>query len=245
MSKSGINFTVIIPTLNEAEFIERTIRRVQHLNHTAQIMVADGESSDATAHLSRRARAEVIFSPRGRGLQCNAGAAKASGDVLLFLHADTLLPPNTFELLTHYFKDENVKIGTFRLAFDADKAMLRFYSAFTRFDSIFTRFGDQCIVIRKSFFKELGGFPDWPLFEDVHLLRIARRQTKIISFPSAAVTSARRFMTQGIIRTQLFNGCFLLLYFLGVSPALLANWYTSRHQDTLKLQPLEKKMIHT
>lgn len=245
MSTPDVSFTVIIPALNEAKFIEETMQRVRELNHTAQIIVADGQSSDATIHLSRKAKAEVVFSRRGRGSQCNTGAAKASGDVLLFLHADTLLPENAFELLTHYFKDENVKIGTFRLAFDADKAMLRFYSAFTRFDSMFTRFGDQCIVIRKSFFIELGGFPDWPLFEDVHLLRIARRQTKIISFPSAAVTSARRFMIQGIIRTQLFNGCLLLLYFLGVSPVLLANWYTSRRGDLLKLQPLEKKMIHT
>jgi len=108
---------------------------------------------------------------------------------------------------------------------------------------MFTRFGDQCIVIRKSFFNEIGGFPDWPLFEDVHLLRLARRHTKIISLPSAVITSARRFEARGIIKTQLVNGFLLLLYLFGVSPTLLANWYAIKTPQQLKVQSLQKKMI--
>ncbi len=238
-----MKFTVIIPTLNEAELIRTSIQRIHDLDESVQIIIADGESSDETVQLSQKAKVEVVFSKRGRGTQCNAGAAKASGDVLLFLHADTLLPENVFELLTNSFSDRNVKIGTFRLAFDSSNAMLRFYSSFTKFDSMFTRFGDQCIVIRKSFFDEIGGFPDWPLFEDVHLLRLARRQTKVISFPSQVITSARRFMRRGIIWTQLLNGFLLLLYLIGVSPILLAHWYAIRNPEQLKLQTLEKKII--
>jgi rSAM/selenodomain-associated transferase 2 len=238
-----MNFTVIIPTLNEASYIQNTIQRIREMNESVQIIVADGESSDDTVQICRRAKTEVVFSKRGRGSQCNAGAAKASGDVLIFLHADTLLPENTFQLLGNYFSDDNIKIGTFRLAFDSPNALLRFYCLFTRFDSIFTRFGDQCIVIRKSFFNQIGGFPDWPLFEDVHLLRLARCKTKIISFPSRVVTSARRFMTRGIIRTQILNAFLLLLYFCRVSPTLLASWYRIRNGQNLKLQPLQKKMI--
>jgi hypothetical protein len=145
--------------------------------------------------------------------------------------------------MTNYFTDPNIQIGTFRLAFDSQNAMLRFYCSFTKFDSMFTRFGDQCIVIRKSFFNEIGGFPDWPLFEDVHLLRLARRRTKIISFPSRVITSARRFVARGIIRTQILNGFLLLLYLCGVSPILLANWYAVRNSEQLNLQALQKKMI--
>jgi rSAM/selenodomain-associated transferase 2 len=238
-----MKFTVIIPTLNEAKYIQKTIQRIRDLNESAQIVIADGESSDETVQICQRSKVEVVFSKCGRGSQCNAGAAKALGDILIFLHADTLLPQNAFQLLTDHFSHDSINIGTFRLAFDSPKTMLRFYCLFTRFDSIFTRFGDQCIVIRKSFFKEIGGFPDWPLFEDVHLLRLARHQTKIISFPSQVITSSRRFMARGIIKTQLLNGFLLLLYFCGVSPTLLANWYMIKNPQKLKLQSLQKKIV--
>jgi rSAM/selenodomain-associated transferase 2 len=240
-----MKFSVIIPTLNEAAFIEPTIQRIRDLNGSAQIIIADGGSSDETVQLCQKAESEVVCSQLGRGSQCNAGADKASGDILLFLHADTLLPENTFELLCDYFSNEQINIGTFRLSFDSPNPILRFYCAFTKFDSIFTRFGDQCIVVRKSFFYEIGGFPDWPLFEDVHLLRLARLRTSVISFPSPVITSARRFKRRGIIRTQIFNGFLLLLYLFGVSPVLLANWYSSKDPQNLKLQPLQKKMIRT
>jgi rSAM/selenodomain-associated transferase 2 len=238
-----MKFSVIIPTLNEAKFIRATIQRIRDLDESVEIIIADGESSDETVQLCQKAKVDVEFAKRGRGSQCNTGAIKASGEVLLFLHADTFLPENAFELMTNYFTDPNIQIGTFRLAFDSQNAMLRFYCSFTKFDSMFTRFGDQCIVIRKSFFNEIGGFPDWPLFEDVHLLRLARRRTKIISFPSKVITSARRFVTRGIIRTQLLNGLLLLLYLFGVSPILLANWYAVRNSEQLNLQALQKKMI--
>jgi rSAM/selenodomain-associated transferase 2 len=237
-----MKFTVIIPTLNESKFIQPTIQRIQELNRSGQIIVADGESSDDTVELCHT-EVEIVFSKPGRGSQCNAGARKAAGDILLFLHADTLLPQNAFELIDQFFSNEEINVGTFRLSFDSKNPMLRFYCFFTKFDSMFTRFGDQCIVIRKSFFNEIGGFPDWPLFEDVHLLRIARHHTKILSLPSPVVTSARRFKHRGIFKTQLVNGFLILLYLFGVSPALLANWYAIKHPQKLKVESLQKKMI--
>ena len=240
-----MKFTIIIPTLNEARYIQSTIQRIRDLNGSAQIIVADAESSDETVQLCQKEKLEVVFCKRGRGSQCNAGAEKASGDVLLFLHADTLLPENAFELLSTYFSNEEINVGTFRLSFDSPKSILRIYCWFTKFDSMFTRFGDQCIVIRKSFFNKIGGFPDWPLFEDVHLLRLVRRKTKVISFPSAVITSSRRFMTRGLIKTQILNGFLLMLYLFGVSPSLLANWYAIKNAEKLKLRSLQKKMIGT
>jgi rSAM/selenodomain-associated transferase 2 len=238
-----MKFSVIIPTLNEAKFIQPTIQRIRDLDASAEIIIADGESSDDTVQICRKAKLDIVFSKPGRGSQCNAGTQKASGDILLFLHADTLLPQNAFQLLSDYFSNEQIKIGTFRLSFNSPNAMLRFYCMFTKFDSMFTRFGDQCIVIRKSFFNELGGFPDWPLFEDVHLLRLARQVMPVISFPSYVITSARRFESRGIIRTQIFNGLLLLLYLFGVSPAHLARWYAIKNPQKLKLETLQKKAL--
>lgn len=236
INKSSQHYTVIIPTLNEADWVSKTIKRVQELQPEIEIIVVDGGSGDGTVNYARAAGAKVIEAPRGRGIQCNTGADAASGKILLFLHADTLLPSRTFELLSHRFKDCRVQIGTFRLAFDEDYRLLRLYSKFTGLDSIFTRFGDQCIVIRKSFFDELNGFPDWPLFEDVHFLRAARKKTRIYSFPAQVTTSARRFLKIGIIKTQLINGWLILQYLVGVPSEKLAAQYAgfigSKHHST-------------
>lgn len=229
-SHNALTFSVIIPTLNEEQSVAAAIRQVRRLHPSAQIIVVDGGSRDATVAEARALSAQVLCGPCGRGRQCNLGAAQATGSLLLFLHADTRLPDNAFEILRRRFANPAVKIGTFRLSFDHPGLLLSLYAAFARFDSIFTRFGDQCIVVRKSFLQELGGFPEWPLFEDVHLLRMARRRTRIHSFPAAVVTSARRFQQLGAVRTQLLNGWLVALYLLGTSPEVLARKY----QDALQ-----------
>jgi rSAM/selenodomain-associated transferase 2 len=221
-------FSVIIPSLNEADWIENAIRSVKARDPEVEIIVVDGGSVDCTARLALHEGVPVLPSPRGRGIQCNAGARVASGDILAFLHADTMLPSGAFKLLAEYFSNPEIQIGTFRLQFDKPGWLLRFYGFFTRWDSLFTRFGDQCIVIRRSFFEELGGFPDWQLFEDVHLLRLARQRTKIHSFRARVESSSRRFLRMGLIRCQLLNAWLILQYLLGISPERLASRYASR-----------------
>jgi len=218
-------FSVIIPACNEQERIENTISSLRRLHPDAEIILSDGESTDETAQRAGRMSIPVVLSKRGRGIQCNAGARNASGEILLFLHADSLLPANAFPILEEYFRNPRVQIGTFRLQFDRSHWLLRAYAIFTRFDSLFTRYGDQCIVVRKSFFHALGGFPDWPLFEDVHFLRTARRRTKIVSFPAAVTTSARRFERLGILRTQWINICLFARFLLKTPPEELAKIY--------------------
>ncbi|MDX1687462.1 MAG: TIGR04283 family arsenosugar biosynthesis glycosyltransferase [Candidatus Promineifilaceae bacterium] len=220
-----VRFSVVIPTLNEATVIGEQVRRTLALEPGAEVIVADGGSDDATAALAAQAGAIVVEGRRGRGSQLNAGAAQATGDVLLFLHADTQLPANAFSLLRERFAAGDAQIGTFRLAFDQAHWLFAVYTFFSRFDSVFTTFGDQCIVVRRSFFLTLGGFPDWPLFEDVALLQKARRQTRVHSFPAAVVTSARRFEREGIVRQSLRNGWYVLRYLLGASPWDLAASY--------------------
>ncbi|MDP3073209.1 MAG: TIGR04283 family arsenosugar biosynthesis glycosyltransferase [Opitutaceae bacterium] len=217
--------SVIIPTLNEAAAIAETIGRVRAALPEAEIIVADGGSDDRTATAATIAGAVVVAAPRGRGLQLAAGAAVARGDPLVFLHADTWLPPNAGPILARAFARPEVRIGTFRLAFDQAGPFLGACAWLTRIDSVFTRFGDQAIVVRRDCYTELGGFPAWPLFEDVELLRRARRVTRVWSFPACVTTSARRFRRHGALRQQWLNARLLLRFLRGTPPHVLAAEY--------------------
>lgn len=221
-------YSVVIPVLDEAAWVRESVLGVSKLEPEAEVIVVDGGSRDDTVLRARTTGARVMRSARGRGIQCNVGAQAASGDVLLFLHADTALPEDAFARLEKEFRDPKVQVGTFRLSFRENRPLLRLYSAATRFDSVFTRFGDQCIVVRREFFESVGGFPDWPLFEDVHFLRKARRLTKIRSFPATVTSSARRFVRYGILRTQIKNGWLLGRYLLGTSASVLSDRYYER-----------------
>lgn len=220
-----MKYSVIIPTLNEAENIEDCIASVRALNPAAEIIVADGGSTDGTVEKVSASGVTVIVSSLGRGMQCNAGAATASGDILVFLHADTELPTGAFAQLDTFFADEKVQIGTFRLSFDVDHWLLKLYVLPCELDLPFTRFGDQCIVVRRSFFEASGGFPGWGLYEDLGFINRSRRQTRIHRFPGKVRTSARRFLRNGILRQQLLNIWYTAWYLLGTSPDKLAARY--------------------
>lgn len=220
-----LSFSVIIPTLNEEQNIGRCIQAVRRLNPHVEIIIADGGSTDQTRQMAKQAEATVFRASRGRGIQCNIGARKATGSILLFLHADTTLPAGAFTLLQDYFADEQVQAGAFRIQFTPGNWFLNGCARFSRFDSVLTTFGDQCIVVRRSFFESLGRFPEWPLFEDVHFLQKARQHTRIIKFPRAVTSSARRFQEGGTVRQLLRNGWLLGQYLTGVSPHKLAEQY--------------------
>lgn len=224
-----LRFSIIIPTLNEAAKLPACLARVQLLTGTnapdSEIIVADGGSSDATVAIAESYGVQVCHCPRGRGVQCNAGAAQAIGDVLLFLYADTLLPDNAFPLLQRFFADEKVQIGSFRLQFDMKHPFLDVTPFFSQFDTVYTRFGDQCIVVRRAFFDALGGFPDFPIFEDTYFFEQARTRTRIYSFPACVTTSARRYIERGVLENHLFNLGLIAEYLLGISPHAIARRY--------------------
>lgn len=176
------------------------------------------------------ANVQRLRAPRGRGTQCNVGAARATGPLLLFLHDDTALPVEAPALVRHAFSDPKTRIACFRLRFDHEHWLLTSYAFFSRFDGILTSFGDQGILIRRSFFATIGGFPDWPLFEDVALLGRARRRTRkrIKKLPAMVTTSAVRFLENGILRQQLLNAELILRFSLGASPESLRRRYEAR-----------------
>ncbi len=225
-----LTFSVVIPTLNEETNIRECVAHVRRLDPALEVIVADGGSADRTVQLAREAGAVTCGARRGRGTQMNAGAALTSGDILLFLHADTRLPSNALDVLADFFLDGKVQVGTFGVTFTPNHPALALYSMRASHDSIFSSFGDQCIVVRKQFFTSLGGFPDWPLFEDVHFLRIARRKTRIYKFPATVTTSSRRHQQNGVLRQGARNFWYIVQYLRGVPAEELAAKYYGWHR---------------
>ncbi len=226
-SEEGARLCVIIPALDEADFIGKTLERVRTALPHARAIVADGGSADRTISVATDAGALAISSERGRGIQCRAGAAHARADWLLFLHADTLLPPDAGRIVADFADDSAHQIATFGVCFEGCRPQT-LLARLARFDSVFTRFGDQGILVRRSFYQEIGGFPPWPLFEDVALLQQARKRTRIHWLPATVITSSRRFRRRGLLRQNFLNAGLLLRYLAGASPFALAARYRGK-----------------
>jgi len=210
-------YSIIIPFLNEEHFLSKSLNHLKKFTERFEILAVDGDSKDNSVKICENFGVKVLQSEPSRGTQLNVGASNSTGEILIFLHADTFLPLNTFDLLRNFFANEKNQIATFRLGFDKKNLILKLYTLFTTFDSVFTTFGDQAICVRRSFFNEIGKFPEHPIFEDVSLLRKARKQTKIKKFPASVTSSARRFEEKGIVKTQLITLSCFVKYFMGKS----------------------------
>lgn len=222
-----LSLAVIVPTLNEADEVEGLLASIE-AEPFAERIVVDGGSADATLRLAQRNGAVVIEAPRGRGVQLRIGAAAASADVLVFLHADTRLPLRACDSIRSALTDARVVGGCFRLRFDRDHPALAAYSFFTRFDTVFTTFGDQAFFVRADAFRSCGGFPDWPFLEDVELRRRIRRVGRFVKLGAHVTTSARRFRAEGIFRRQMLNVAVLSLHLVGMPASKLTRFYAAR-----------------
>jgi len=216
--------SVIIPTLNEAAVISDRVRFF--LEHGAdEVIVADGGSTDMTVSLAENAGAVVVHSPRGRAIQMNAGAEEASHMVLYFVHADTI-PPASFRNDIHAAIHFGAEAGCYRLAFDHSHWMLDMSAWLTRFDVDLVRFGDQTLFVTAPIFRSLDGFrTDRTVMEDQDIVRRIKKKHRFEILPGSALTSARKYLKNGVVKLQWVFTIILIRYYLGASDETLVAFY--------------------
>jgi rSAM/selenodomain-associated transferase 2 len=233
---TGQSVAIVVPTLNEEQGLGAFLSGLRALRGDFTITVADGGSSDRTLEIAARVPGvRTVRAPRGRGAQMNAGARVAQGEILLFLHADTRLPPNAMAGIRGALADPRVAAGSFSLAFDHDGFWLRCFALCSRIDHLLFTYGDQGLFLRREAFESVGGFPEIPLMEDVAMLERLRRIGRLVKLPDAAITSARRFLRNGVVRQEALNVALVAAYHCGVDPARLARLYRlRRRKETTK-----------
>ena len=221
-----MRISVIIPTLNEAASIVMILTRVRH-DAECELIVVDGGSTDETPGLAQLHADQVIVAPRGRARQMNAGAHAANGEGLLFLHADTVLPPHFLRAITDAFTDSAIVGGRFDVRLDANGWPFRMIETLMNLRSRCTRIstGDQALFVRRSVFLAMGGFPDLALMEDIEFSRQLKRRGRIACLHERVVTSARRWQQDGVFRTIVRMWVLRFCYFIGVSPERLRAFY--------------------
>ncbi|HZF94805.1 MAG TPA: TIGR04283 family arsenosugar biosynthesis glycosyltransferase [Allosphingosinicella sp.] len=221
-----MTLSIVIPTFQEAARIGAAVDAARALGEGVEIVVVDGASSDGTAAIARRRGARVIAADApGRARQMNQGAAASSGDVLLFLHADTLLPADAARAIAAILSDPRVAGGCFRLRFDDDHPVLRLSSALSGAGCRLFHYGDCAYFVRRPVFRALGGFHAMPLLEDLDFWLRLNRGHRVVVARASVVTSARRFKEVGVVRQQALGVLIVLLYLLGVGAPRLARLY--------------------
>ncbi len=219
--------SVIVPALNEAEGIVSTLQRLQALRAGGhEVLLVDGGSGDATVELARPYVDGVLHSDRGRALQMNTGADAARGDILWFVHADTLVPEDADARILEAI-DAGRDWGWFRVRIRGRSRWLPVIAWFMNRRSCLTRVatGDQGIFLRRSAWDVVGGFPEIPLMEDIAISRSLRRRFRGSCLPAKVCTSGRRWEERGVGRTVWLMWRLRLAYFLGEDPAVLARRY--------------------
>ncbi len=223
-----MRFSIIVPVLNEELVLADQLAHLseQCAHHDCEVLIVDGGSKDNTVAIAER-YGRVLHSPRGRAIQMNTGAVAASGDVLLFLHADTRLPNNAFSVIEYALKSPHVVGGAFRLCFDCAGWPYKLVAFTTnlrsRFSRIFT--GDQAYFVRTTSFRAIDGYPELPLMEDLEIIKHLRRIGEVVLLPQFVTTSARRHEKLGLWRSVLFMWYLRTLYKFGVTPAQLQRMY--------------------
>lgn len=217
---------MIVPTLNEESHIVETLIALRKLKGDPEIIVVDGGSTDHTVALAQEQNVSVLCAERGRGRQMHAGALRATGDVLWFVHADTIPPANATSEIVTALRDKQVVGGNFGLVFDGESRAARQLTAIYPFLRLLNLcYGDSGVFVRRELYERIGGFRPLALFEDLDLLRRLRRTGKFVHLPCRIVTSSRRFEHRNFALMWLQWTTLQLLYWCGCPPDRLARWY--------------------
>lgn len=225
-SKLSSKLSIIMPVLNEAALIQDILQRLQALRQQdCEVIVVDGGSTDATVKLATNLVDQLIVTEKSRARQMNAGAQQASGEFLLFLHADTRLPEQAAALVRSAL--QTTGWGRFDVQIVGSAPMLRVIATMMNWRSRLTSIatGDQAIFVRRALFEQIGGFPDQALMEDIEISRRLRRHGTPNNLSAKVATSGRRWMQHGVWRTIFLMWRLRFLYWLGVSPEKLVKAY--------------------
>lgn len=225
-----LEISVIVPTFNAAQTLASTLDALapQRAGLIREVVISDGGSDDETLKIAKRYDCKVVRASKGRGTQLRHGASFASGDWLLFLHADTRMTDNWADVVSEFAAWPNAirSAGAFRFRLDDERTSARLLEIVVAMRSrLFALpYGDQGLFISRQLYDEVGGFSEFPLMEDVDIIRrIGRRRLTML--PADAVTNAERYRRGGYLRRSIRNLFCLGLYFLGVAPAKIAKLY--------------------
>ena len=218
--------SILIPVLNDHEKLIRCLEDLQGITD-AEIIVVDGGSSDGSPEGAEKFAVNVVRTAPGRARQLNAGAAEAGGDILLFLHVDTVLPAGFDKMVQAAIGDGKAVGGAFTFALEGQSSFYRFVEKTANFRSrhMGVVFGDQAIFATGPAFRAAGGYPDQPIMEDCVLVDRLKKQGRFVILPQKAITSARRWEEAGPLRNTLLNVAITWAFRLGIPPGTLKDWH--------------------
>jgi len=223
-------FSIIIPTINESLSIEHSLQKlIPLIKEGHEIIVVDGGSEDETISICKTYTDKVFISKKGRALQMNLGALHATNNILVFLHADTLLPNNVTPLILNALNKSDSQWGRFNVKFNNKNFIMSVIALLMNIRSCVTGIvtGDQTLFVKKELFNKINGYKEIPLMEDIELSKSLKKYSKPICLSASVISSSRRWETNGYLRTILLMWKLRFLYFFGVSANRLVRQYYS------------------
>lgn len=217
--------SIIIPALNEEDSIRETLRSLQTFDN-AEIILVDGGSTDATISIAENYNVKILHAPRGRGAQLQLGGNCASGEILWFLHADTIVSKDAVEQIKKALENPRAAGGNFTIRFDGARSAAKFLTwLYPLLGKIGLIYGDSAIFARRDVYRKMGGFRSFPIFEDLDFVERLKREGAIVTLKSVVTTSSRRFENKSFLLVFSRWTILQILYWLGVSPDRLLKIY--------------------
>jgi rSAM/selenodomain-associated transferase 2 len=227
VQRSPMRLSVIVPVLNEADTLSKTLLSLRNQEESQEVIVVDGGSTDGSVEIARQYTSSVFLSAKSRGLQQHTGARQAKGDVLVFLHADTCLPAQYACHIRRSLAKRQVVFGAFLLAIHPPSPLLNTLALAANLRSFLFKlpYGDQALFMPRSIYFQTGGFRPWPIMEDVDFVRRLNRVGAFQLVRSPVKTSARRWEKEHPLFTTVRNWSLITRYYLGVRPEALVRHY--------------------